>query len=298
MSSPRSINPYLAIATWPGWTREATLGFVYWVAFLLVLEPDNLLRASQAGHPLRLGNEVMRILVASLLGAAVTPALLSFSRRFPMNGPTRVRNALIHSLGMSGLALLLIVVSCFLAAWGFYGMWLPSLADIESELVSNWLLLIYALAALTALAHAGRRFRQRTDRQRAEPPAIRAVSPDYLAHVEVKARGRTRFVNLQEVDWVETQGNYLALHVGETTHLIREASIAFEAKLDPARFLRVHRRAIVALDRIKEMQPVTNGDALLRLVNGQELRASRRYRKILAQRWRERAPAREHAADA
>jgi len=200
MSSPRSINPYLAIATWPGWTREATLGFIYWVAFLLMLEPDNLLRASQAGHPLRLGNEVMRILVASLLGAAVTPALLTFSRRFPMHGPTRVRNALIHSAGMSGLALLLIVVSCFLAAWGFYGMWLPSLADIESELVSNWLLLIYALAALTALAHAGRWFRQRT-----ESLAAPAVSPDYLTHVEVKARGRTRFVNIQEVDWIETQ---------------------------------------------------------------------------------------------
>jgi len=293
MSSPRSINPYLAIATWPGWTREATLGFIYWVAFLLMLEPDNLLRASQAGHPLRLGNEVMRILVASLLGAAVTPALLTFSRRFPMHGPTRVRNALIHSAGMSGLALLLIVVSCFLAAWGFYGMWLPSLADIESELVSNWLLLIYALAALTALAHAGRWFRQRT-----ESLAAPAVSPDYLTHVEVKARGRTRFVNIQEVDWIETQGNYLALHVGDTTHLIREASIAFEAKLDPVRFLRVHRRAIVALDRISEMQPVTNGDALLRLANGQELRASRRYRKVLAQRWREQSHAREHAADA
>lgn len=292
MSSSHSISPYFGVATWPGWTREAALGFVYWVAFLLVLEPDNLLRASQAGHPLRLGNEVLRILVASLLGAAVTPALLTFSRRFPMNGPARIRNALIHSAGMSGLALLLIVMSCFLAAWGFYGMWLPSLADIEGELVSNWLLLIYALAALTALAHASRWFRQRT-----EPATAPTASPDYLAQVEVKARGRTRFVNLGDVDWIETQGNYLALHVGKSTHLIREASIAFEAKLDPARFLRVHRRAIVALDRISEMQPVTNGDALLRLIDGQELRASRRYRKTLAQRWRERSHAREHAAD-
>lgn len=101
------------------WLRKTGYGFLYWVAFLLVLEPDNVLRASQSGHPLALSHEVLRIIAAALLGASVTPILLTLTRRFPVLGPGRLRHALMHSAGAAGLALGLVLASCFVAAWGF-----------------------------------------------------------------------------------------------------------------------------------------------------------------------------------
>jgi hypothetical protein len=268
-----------ALPPLPGRLVEIGYGFVYWLLFLLVLEPDNALRAQQAGHPLAVGQEVLRIVVAALLGATSTPALLALTRRFPLFGPGRLRHALVHSVGTTALAFGLIVASCFLAAWGYERRWLPSLTEIHSELVGNWLLLIYALFALTGIAHLVRRSTKSVGYAAPLP------EPAYVARVPVKTRGRQGFVAMEDVDWIETQGNYLALHVGSGVHMIREASIAFEARLDPRRFVRIHRRAIVAIDRIRDLQPVTNGDATLRLADGQELRASRRYRKVLAVRW-------------
>jgi DNA-binding LytR/AlgR family response regulator len=90
-------------------------------------------------------------------------------------------------------------------------------------------------------------------------------------------------VPIETVDWIETQGNYLALHVGAATHLIRETSVAFEAKLDPARFVRIHRRTIVAVDRVRELSPLLNGDAVVRLTDGRELKVSRGYRAMVRQ---------------
>lgn len=266
------------------WLREGGYGFVYWLMFLLVLEPDNLMRASRAGHALALGHEVSRIVAAALLGAAVTPALLGLTRRFPILGPSRWRRVLLHSAGVAGLALALILASCILAAWGFYGTWLPSLEDVWEEFVGNWLLLAYALGALTVIAHAVYFFYRVAD----VPPDVAIVAPaeaQYLKRVAIKTRGHQSFLDIASVDWIETQGNYLALHTGPAAHLIRATSVVFETRLDPARFVRIHRRVIVAIDRIRDLRPVANGDADLRLRDGQELRVSRNYRKSLAEKW-------------
>ena len=266
------------------WLREGGYGFVYWLMFLLVLEPDNLLRASRAGHPLALGHEVLRIIAAALLGAAVTPVLLGLTRRFPILGPKRWRRVLLHSAGAAGLALALILASCILAAWGFYGTWLPSLEDVWSEFVGNGLLLVYALGALSAIAHAVYFFYRVGDAPR-DVAVVAASAARYLSRVAIKTRGHQSFLDIASVDWIETQGNYLALHVGAAAHLIRETSVAFETQLDPVRFGRIHRRVIVAIDRIRDLRPVANGDADLRLRDGQELRVSRNFRKSLAEKW-------------
>jgi hypothetical protein len=273
-----------AIQPLPRWLLECGCGFLYWLAFLLVLEPDNALRASEAGHALAIGREALRMVVAATLGASTTPLLLSLARRFPLHGKASWRHAMLHVAGAAGLAIALVIASCFLAAWGFHGDWLPKLADLREALIGNALLLAFALLALDAIAYlVGPRTDGSSNSSSNNPAA--AITSGHATRVPVKTRGRQGFVDLAEVDWIETQGNYLALHTGDRMYLIRESSVAFEARLDPARFLRVHRRAIVAIDRIRELQPLTNGDALLRLSSGQELRASRRYRKLVAERW-------------
>jgi DNA-binding LytR/AlgR family response regulator len=100
--------------------------------------------------------------------------------------------------------------------------------------------------------------------------------------VEVKVRGVTKVVELRQIDWIEAQGNYLALHVGSSTYLLRDTLANFQTRLDAARFVRIHRRTIVAVERIAGIEPAANGDGVVRLKDGQALRASRQYRRQLA----------------
>jgi DNA-binding LytR/AlgR family response regulator len=136
---------------------------------------------------------------------------------------------------------------------------------------------MFVILTFTGLAHGARSF---TGRERIVAAAA-AASPASIASVRVKTAGRQIEVALSDVDWIETQGNYLALHTGTAVHLLRETSLRFEAKLDPAAFVRVHRRTLVALDRVLEINPLGNGDASLVLRGGVSLRVSRSYRDKL-----------------
>lgn len=104
-------------------------------------------------------------------------------------------------------------------------------------------------------------------------------SEKYLKRLTIKARGKTIFLTVDEIDCIISDGNYLNLHIGNQTHLIRAALRDFENKLDPEKFVRTHRSSIVNLDRIKEMHPLFNGDQLIIMQNGREVLLSRNYRR-------------------
>ena len=103
----------------------------------------------------------------------------------------------------------------------------------------------------------------------------------YADRLTIKANGRVFFVRVNEVDWFEAHGNYVRVHVGTTTHLIREALSVVEASLTPDRFARIHRSTIVNIDRIKELQPWFAGDYIVLLKDGTQLKLSRTYRDQL-----------------
>jgi two-component system, LytTR family, response regulator len=94
----------------------------------------------------------------------------------------------------------------------------------------------------------------------------------------IKKRGRAQFVRADEVDWIESDGNYVRIHVGTTSHLVRGTIAACADRLDPRRFVRVHRRYIVNIDRVSEVQPWFGGDYVIILGNGHKLRLSRNFR--------------------
>jgi two-component system LytT family response regulator len=100
----------------------------------------------------------------------------------------------------------------------------------------------------------------------------------HLERLVVKSSGRLFFLRVEEIDWVESSGNYVCLHVGAESHLLRETMNGIEAKLDPARFIRIHRTAIVNIDRIKELQPLFHGEYDVVLRTGTTLTLSRGYR--------------------
>ena len=91
----------------------------------------------------------------------------------------------------------------------------------------------------------------------------------------MKSGGRVFFLRADEIDWIEAAGNYVRLHLGEDSHLLRETMNSIEARLDPRRFFRIHRSHIVNIERIKELQPWFNGEYVVILQNGARLTLSR-----------------------
>ncbi len=107
---------------------------------------------------------------------------------------------------------------------------------------------------------------------------------EYLDRFVIKNNGRTLLVPADDVDWIEADGNYLLLHVGQSAHLLRQTLQSMEQRLNPRKFLRIHRSAIVNLDRIKELQTHVNGeDQIVILKDGSQLTLSRRFRDKVSQ---------------
>jgi two-component system, LytTR family, response regulator len=95
------------------------------------------------------------------------------------------------------------------------------------------------------------------------------------ARIVVRTAGKTVFLRTDEVDWVEASGNYVRLHANGEAHLLRDSMKNMEAKLDPDLFVRIHRSAIVNVDRIRELQPWFHGEYVVILQDGTKLMASR-----------------------
>ena len=102
-----------------------------------------------------------------------------------------------------------------------------------------------------------------------------------LARFVVRERNRVHTIPAEEVDWIEGARNYVRLHVGERTHLLRGPLTAIHAQLDPRLFARIHRSIIVNVDRIGEVQPWVGGDYVAVLRSGKKLRVSRNFRETI-----------------
>jgi len=103
--------------------------------------------------------------------------------------------------------------------------------------------------------------------------------PKRLQRLVLKSAGRVFFLRTDEIEWIEAAGNYLRLHVGADSHLLRETMNELETRLDPSRFIRVHRSAIVNLERIKELHPWFRGEYVIVLRTGARLTLSRGYKE-------------------
>jgi two-component system LytT family response regulator len=108
--------------------------------------------------------------------------------------------------------------------------------------------------------------------------ADKALGGPFLERIAVKVDGVMRVVRSADVDYFETDGNYIRLHIGRASHLVRGTVAELERQLHPDKFVRIHRRFIVALDRVAEVQPSFAGDAVLVMRDGTRLRVSRTHR--------------------
>ena len=116
---------------------------------------------------------------------------------------------------------------------------------------------------------------ERIEKPEAEP---------HLDRILVGSGGRMTFIKLHEVDWIEADDNYVRLHAGRETHLVRETLRRLEPRLDPRLFLRIHRSAIINIEAIAEIRSLFHGDYDVLLRDGTALPVGRTWRDRLLQR--------------
>jgi two-component system, LytTR family, response regulator len=106
----------------------------------------------------------------------------------------------------------------------------------------------------------------------------------YMTRIAVRSGGKTYFVELAEVDWMQAAENYVQLHTASAKHLVHVPIQTLQDSIDPDRFLRIHRSLIVNLQQVKEIEPASHGECVLVLHSGVRLQSSRTYSDAI-RRW-------------
>ena len=114
--------------------------------------------------------------------------------------------------------------------------------------------------------------------ERAAPPKEEPASDRIL----IKSSGEIFFLKAEEIDWIEAEGDYMKFHVAGRAHLMRETMARLEARLDPKRFIRIHRSTIVNFDRLRKLSPSFAGEYAVILHDGTKLKLSRGYHERIA----------------
>jgi two-component system, LytTR family, response regulator len=134
-----------------------------------------------------------------------------------------------------------------------------------------------------AMRHAKERLNQREQEEgRLQIKALLEnvkSQPKYLERLIVKADGRISFLSAHEINWIQADDKYVHLHTAKASRMVRQTLSAMETQLDPKKFLRIHRSAIVNVERIKELEPTFNGEHIVLLDDGTKLTLSRGYRQ-------------------
>ncbi len=115
-------------------------------------------------------------------------------------------------------------------------------------------------------------------------PRTNGTRKHRIDRIAVRNKGHVTFLRTDSIDWIEAADNYVCLHCGGATHVMRETMNALESHLDPAKFVRIHRSTMVNTDRIRELQPWFRGDYRVILHDGTALTLSRSYRQVVEDR--------------
>ena len=114
------------------------------------------------------------------------------------------------------------------------------------------------------------------------PAPAAAPTENASDRILLKSSGEIFFLKAEEIDWIEAEGDYMKFHVSGRTHLMRETMARLEARLDPKRFIRIHRSTIVNIDRLRKLSPSFAGEYAVILHDGTKLKLSRGYHERIA----------------
>lgn len=129
------------------------------------------------------------------------------------------------------------------------------------------------------LARQDRKHIEDIDRRLNKLLALAENGTKYPDRLIARTSGSVYFIKVDTIDWIEASRNYVKIHCGSETHTIRETMAKMEKRLDPERFLRIHRSTVVNIDRIKKIEPGIGTESIVVLEDGERLMVSRAYRR-------------------
>lgn len=279
------------LARYRPWRRSAEIGF--WVAAFLINALFNsltvIIDVQRSALNFAPWKPVVWETSSGLLMLLLVPAVVMFTRRFPLHGDTwrrylpryAVASVVWSLLHVAGMVALRKLVYASQGEHYDFGNW-------PLELVYEYLKDVREFVATVALIHAYRFILLRLQGEAsllAEPdvgPPVEATErPERFL---VRKLGREFLVAANDIEWIQAAGNYANLRVRGRDYPLRSTIAGVETRLDPLRFARVHRSYIVNLDQIAMIEPLDTGDARLHLKDGTTLPCSRRYRNGLRER--------------
>ncbi|WP_426662212.1 LytTR family DNA-binding domain-containing protein [Rhodanobacter aciditrophus] len=203
----------------------------------------------------------------------------TWRRSLPWHLLASVAFSLVHVAGMDGLRKL---VYGMVGQHYHLGAWWPNFGYEYLKDIRSYFLIV----ALICLSRLWLLRQQGEAKLLAEPDDGPPVEPvDRPERFLVRKLGKEFLLAASEIEWLQAAGNYVNLHVRGRDYPLRSTMASIEGRLDPARFLRVHRGYFVNLDYLAEIEPLDTGDARLRLRDGSAIPCSRRYRAALRERY-------------
>jgi hypothetical protein len=276
VSLPNHFMPHSRITIWLGATAAIT-----------ALSVQEYFARHWGGGPLGFSPMALAQGISASLWAVLIPTVIApLAHKFPLEPGRLGSNLLRHAAFGAALSVIhLLGVAC-LFAMRFYG-WSPAAArDVFRDRMHT----AYALDVLVYLLIVGcltlRRLRQQEASDAAlsngptppTPPSGTGV--EYLQRILVKNDGRIGVVPVQQLAWLEAADNDVVVHTDSGNHTVRSTLARFAERLDPKKFVRVHRSAIVNVERVREVQPLFHGELVLLLKDNTRLTIGRTYRDM------------------
>lgn len=295
------------LARYQPWRRTAEVGF--WVVFSLLTAGINSVIVLLDIDRVHLGFAAWEPVVwefsSMLVFLALVPAVVAFERRvpfeianwrrFPAHVAASVVFSLAHVLGMVGLRKLAYAAN---GAVYDFGNW-PR--ELFYEYLKDWRTYLGVLVTLVLYRLVLLRLQGEARLLDAPDDATAPVEPvERPDRFLVRKLGKEFLLAANDIEFLQASGNYVNLHVRGRAYPLRATMAGIEPRLDPARFVRVHRSYMVNLDSLAEIEPLETGDARLTLRDGTRIPCSRRFRPALQKRGQGglSAPTRSAAASA
>jgi DNA-binding LytR/AlgR family response regulator len=264
--------------------------FLAWTAYGVFFASQSMIRGGIGRGFADLPRHLLPWLLCAYCWALLTPLVLRLASRFRFAKGRFLRAFFVHIPAAVGFAFIQLglysIVATFLSGSGTQraiGLYKELVLEEFHQGVLVYFLIIAIYSAHQFLfkpepievPHSAVEGVDEQTEQRLTVPA------EYLSRVSIKVNGRIVLLNIEDVEWITSEGNYVSLHSKCKAYLLRETMDRIEKKLDPASFVRLRRSTIVRIDEIQELHPTAKGEFEVLLKDGTRLSSSRRYRKNL-----------------
>ncbi|MFC5743108.1 LytTR family DNA-binding domain-containing protein [Dyella tabacisoli] len=270
------------------WQRSFEIG--YWVLMLVLNALFNSINAHIEHPELPAWRPAVWECSSALMLLALVPMVVAIERRWPFRFdswqrslPWHIPASVVFSLLHVGGMIALRVLAYGVAGYHYhFGPWWPGLGyeylkDVRTYAGFIVAMCLYRLVLMRLQGEA---------RLLAEPDEGPPLEPvERPERFLVRKLGKEFLIAAREIEWVQASGNYVNLHVRGRDYPLRATMAGIEGRLDPARFIRVHRSYFINLDYLLEIEPLETGDARLQLLDGTKVPCSRRYRAQLRERF-------------